>query len=223
MNKIGLICFTILLFTCNPMATVQANLSNDRYTDGQAYLKQENYQAAVAAFTQCIAALENAAPGYGCFAGRADAQNNLGNYDAAIEDATEGIKRYTKAGYAKGYYIRGYAYRSKKEYDKAISDLQRTLPEAQKSNKSLLKHIYRELGRSYYGKAEYVEAINYLQKAIEQDSNSASIYWWLGRAYEKNGDREKAIEAYENYLRYAKPTGSHVAAAKIRNEKLSKP
>ena len=223
MNKIGFICFTILLFTCNPIATVQASLANDRYTDGQAYLKQGNYKGAVAAFTHCIAELENAAPGYGCFAGRADAQNNLGNYDAAIQDATEGIKRYTKGAYAKGYYIRGYAYRSTKEYDKAISDLQRALPEAQHSNKGLLKSIYRELGRSYYEKAEYVQSISYLQKAMEQDATSPSTYWWLGRAYEKNGDREKAIEAYENYLRYAKPTGSHVAAAKIRIEKLSKP
>lgn len=222
MRRAANICLASLLCAFLLMPTGWAHSAEVKYEEGIEFSRRGDYKGAIVAFTQCIESLPNEASGYGCFAHRGTAKNNLGLYDDAIVDANEAIKRYM-ADYAYGYYVRGYAYMAKKEYDKAIEDLRKSLSEAQKLEKNLLPSIYRELGRAYYGKADYEQAVSNFQTALELDVKFASAYWWLGNAYEKSGNQVKALNAYENYIQYANPKGSYVETAKMRIEKLSKP
>ncbi|HWR31861.1 MAG TPA: tetratricopeptide repeat protein [Negativicutes bacterium] len=203
------------------MTTGWANQADDKYNEGTQLFKQANYEAAVVAFTQCIELLPHGAPGYGCYASRGAAKNNLGLFDAAIADASEAIKRYD-GDYALGYYVRGYSYIKKAEYDKALADLQKALRSAQSLKEGVLKYIYRELGRVYYAQDLYAQAVDNLKKAIAIDQKLQSANWWLGSAFEKMGKSAEAIIAYENFIKNSKPGDSNIEEANQRIEKLSK-
>ena len=222
MKKAANFFVVVLLLSFCLMPTGFASLSQTYYNEGMKYSRQGNYRAALAAFTRCIDSLENNAPGYGCFARRAAAQSNLGAYDAAIQDATEAIKRYS-GNYSYGHYVRGHVYREKKEYDAALMDLQKALAFADKSDKSFLVQIYYDLGRTYYGMGVCDQAISNFQLSLDIDPQFASGYWYLGNAHKKAGNTEEAIKAYENFIQYAKDADSRVNSAKEFIKKLRSP
>jgi len=220
-RRCTVLCLLIFLCLIFFMMTGLANPADDKFNEGTQLFKQANYEAAIVAFTQCIERLPYGAPGYGCYAHRGAAKNNLGLFDAAIADATEAIKRYDGT-YALGYYVRGYSYLAKTEYDKALEDLQRAMRSVRSSKEGVLKYIYREFGRVYYAQELYAQAIDNLQKAIAIDHKLESANWWLGSAFEKMGKSAEAIIAYENFIKNAKPGDSTIEEAKQRIEKLSK-
>lgn len=55
-------------------------------------------------------------------------------------------------------------------------------------------------GMVRYSEGKYDEAIRLLQQAIEGDSSATAFHFGLGLAYEKKGDKEKAIAALEQAL-----------------------
>ena len=54
-----------------------------------------------------------------------------------------------------------------------------------------------ELGAALYSARRYNEAIEQCRKILEMDPNYLLAHWWLGLAYEGEGDTPKAIAALE--------------------------
>lgn len=57
-----------------------------------------------------------------------------------------------------------------------------------------------EEGRNVYNSGKYEEAIELLQKALEMDNTNVKAIYFLGRAYHRTGEYEKAREYYNEIL-----------------------
>jgi tetratricopeptide (TPR) repeat protein len=57
-----------------------------------------------------------------------------------------------------------------------------------------------EIGNFYLRRKKYKGAISRFNEAIREDSGYAPAYLGLGRAYENTGLKQKALEAYKQYL-----------------------
>ena len=58
----------------------------------------------------------------------------------------------------------------------------------------------RQIGNFYLRRKKYKGAISRFSEAIQEDSSYAPAYLGLGRAYENTGLKQKALEAYKQYL-----------------------
>jgi tetratricopeptide (TPR) repeat protein len=57
-----------------------------------------------------------------------------------------------------------------------------------------------EIGNFYFKRKNYKAAISRFQEAADTDPNYAPAYLGLGKAYEKLGQTQKALESYRKYL-----------------------
>ena len=57
-----------------------------------------------------------------------------------------------------------------------------------------------EIGNFYLKRKNYRAAISRFQEAADTDPNYAPAYLGLGKAYEKLGQNQKALESYRKYL-----------------------
>lgn len=57
-----------------------------------------------------------------------------------------------------------------------------------------------EIGNFYLKRHKYKAAISRFQEAIQARSDYAPAYLGLGKAYEKTGQKQKALDAYQQYL-----------------------
>jgi Tfp pilus assembly protein PilF len=69
------------------------------------------------------------------------------------------------------------------------------------------------LGFVYYRQDKFAEAARWFEAAIKMDPSRAVAYLNLGDAQVKNGDREKAKQAFKQYLELA-PNGPGAAHAR---------
>jgi len=92
----------------------------------------------------------------------------------------------------------GTAYLNKGLYDKAIMEFNEAL-------KGLpfprCKRAHYQLAFAYLAKSSYKEAEGELLKAIEADPYYVSAYYLLGNLYKKEGDIEKAKEAWQKLIK----------------------
>jgi tetratricopeptide (TPR) repeat protein len=58
-----------------------------------------------------------------------------------------------------------------------------------------------KVGDFYYKQGNYAAAIGRYQEAIEYQPNMVEAFAALGRAYEKKGDKEKALAVYKTFLK----------------------
>lgn len=58
-----------------------------------------------------------------------------------------------------------------------------------------------KIGDYYYKQKNYIAAIGRYQEALEYQPNLIAAYESLGRAYEKNGDKDKALALYKDFLK----------------------
>lgn len=63
-------------------------------------------------------------------------------------------------------------------------------------------------GISAYNQGNYKDAISTLKKAIKVKDTNVGSYFYLARSYEKNGDKDKAIKAYEDVIQKFPGTNS---------------
>jgi len=83
-----------------------------------------------------------------------------------------------------------------------------------------------EIGNFYLRRHKYQAAISRFQEAVQVRSDYAPAYLGLGKAYEKIGQKEKALHAYQQYLD-ALPSDKdaedardvHRAMARLRDER----
>lgn len=57
-----------------------------------------------------------------------------------------------------------------------------------------------EVGDFYFHKKDYRGAVSRYEEAAKDDPYYAPAYLGLGKVYEKTGDEQKALSAYEKYL-----------------------
>ena len=62
------------------------------------------------------------------------------------------------------------------------------------------KGLYNKGLNMYYTK-DYKSAIGYFQKVIKIDDTDVNSYYYLARTYEANGDKDKAVKAYNNVIK----------------------
>jgi tetratricopeptide (TPR) repeat protein len=109
-----------------------------------------------------------------------------GDYDGAIKELNEAIKRDSKL--AEAYAYRSRAYNGKNDYDSALSDANRAI----KLNSKLAMGYYAR-GNVYRNKEDYDRAIADYNEAIKLDPKFALAYSNRGNAYYNKGDYNRAI------------------------------
>ena len=178
--------------TCNLWATVLAALllvpsvvasadpAADAYKKGVLYLDKQDFNSAVAAFTEAIRLSPKSAEaccGRGCACGR---QGKVG------ANLTETIRFNPKL--ARAYYGRGTAYSFKGEFDRAIAEF----TEAIRLDPTFAK-AFCNRGYAYSKKGEFGRGIADFGEAIRLDPNLATAYRNRGLAYNKKGEFDRAI------------------------------
>lgn len=89
----------------------------------------------------------------------------------------------------------GVAYLGAKDYDAAISELQKSVS---KNPQESSGHFW--LGKAYYEKGRYEKAIVHFSKAVELQPDNCSYQVLLGLAYYKTEQYQKAINAYNKAI-----------------------
>ena len=160
------------------------------FNRGVVYIKNGEYDRAIADLTELIELKPDDAEVYLC---RGWAYDLKGNFDCAIEDYNRAIQ--IKRDYANAYLNRGAVYGKKNEIDFAIKDFNRAIE---------LKHDYVEAynnrGSAYYEIGKYDRAIGDFTKVIELKPHDITAHNNRALAYEKKDDFDSAIADYTKVI-----------------------
>jgi len=158
--------------------------AKEQIVTGDSYLKQEQWDKAIAAYNKAIDLDPKSVESY---LNRGTAYDSQGEYDKAIADYTTAIEIDPKD--AKAYESRSGAYAGKGEYDKAIADCNKAIEIDPKFVKAYNDrgYIYNDITH------EYDKALADFDKAIELNPNDALAYTNRGNTYSDKGDYDKAI------------------------------
>ncbi len=86
--------------------------------------------------------------------------------------------------------------------DTGVAEGKTDVETAKKKEYSPLKSEQNlKIGDYYFKQKNYIAAIGRYQDALEYQPNSIAAYESLGRAYEKNGDKNKAVVLYKDFLK----------------------
>lgn len=215
------------------------------YDRGRALRSMGDCVHAVPDFTQAIALQPDMGDAYEI---RAFCYTTLGDYDRAIADYTVAIAQNPHPGTV---FERGQAYLKKKEYEKALADLDRSL-----TDRPGFVPGYRLRSEAYLGLKEYARAVadaettlrlddsatsrgglgwcQYLagkmpkaiansQAAIKMDPNATFARFNLGLCYAVQGDTDAAKTAYEDALQHAKAGDLTSAAQDVKDALVKQP
>ncbi len=209
------------------------------YVQGEAYVRNGQYGAAIAAYTKAIELNPQFAEAY---CGRGHAYRQMREYDAAIKDYTKAVE--LKPDYAEAYNNMGYAHFDLKQYAEAIAAYKKTVAikpdyadahygmgvahdrlkqytEAIAAYKKAIAikpdyaAAYCDMGTAYYQMERYTEAIAAYKKARTVDPDYAYAYYCLGVTYEATQQFAEALSAYERYVALA-PQGELADHARKR-------
>ncbi len=208
---------------------------------GEIHAKMGDYHQALADLNQAIRLEPKNATNY---ASRAEIYEKMRNYKQAIADyeqiliksgdslelkeADKKLQTLQKIEYLSetirydpynvdAYYARAEILFELGDYEQAISDyniLIRLLPD--EADQFL---FYR--GFAFYHVGNYDQAINDLSKIIKKRRNSYVDYWIRGQAYEKKGDRKRAIQDFKAVLKYCGNNTFYLERAKNKIRELS--
>lgn len=82
---------------------------------------------------------------------------------------------------------------------KRIDEIKQTIPNI----KSPIKE-YTQIAHLYLEIEEYDNAVEYIIKALSIEPQNANLYYTLALIYEKKNDNMKAIESWQNVLKFSK-------------------
>ena len=97
------------------------------------------------------------------------------------------------------YIYRGAAYRAKGDFDRALTDLDKSLRLDSKSTRALT-----ERALVYFSKGEFDRAISDYDVVIAAKSQSAAVFYGRGEAYRAKNDLDRAIADYDKALQLDK-------------------
>lgn len=109
----------------NSCLELNPSLSDAIYSRGVAYMETNNYTSAIKDFTKIVSLNPNDAQAY---RNLGDAKINLGDFNGAITDYTKAIEYSVPLEYLSDVYgSRAVAFAAKEQYQKAMSDIDRSL------------------------------------------------------------------------------------------------
>jgi tetratricopeptide (TPR) repeat protein len=117
----------------------------------------------------------------------------------ALMIADELLERNRMKSAKDAWFIKGLYYNYINEPKNAIPFLDSCL-----STDYTYMYAYREKAIALYNLSKYKDAIDVLKRAVTIQNNFDEGYFWLGKCYEKLGQKEDAIESYQNALLYDK-------------------
>jgi len=120
--------------------------------------------------------------------------------EQAVYYFTKSIEIFPK--YGPSYLYRGFAYRDLKKYNKAISDLKRSM----ELDSSLARLVLEEIGDIYFEQKKYNDAITEYTKAIKLNPTRLILYFQVARSKSNLGDEKGAINDYKELLGMKKET-----------------
>lgn len=74
--------------------------------------------------------------------------------------------------------------------------------------------VYLAAAMVYFDKNDYAKTKEYLNKALEIEKNIDIAYYLNAQMYEKEGEKQKAIEEYRKVLKYTKEDDARFLAEK---------
>lgn len=120
--------------------------------------------------------------------------NNKGEYDRALADISEAIRRAPGRGIV--YHNRASIYARKGEHDRVIADLNKAVELGHKNHQ-----LYATRGASYIHKNEIDRAIADLTEAIRLDPKYTYAYLQRGNAYNRKGEHNRSFSDYDQAVR----------------------
>ena len=118
--------------------------------------------------------------------------SEMGKYKEAEEQYSNAIK--IDKGYPRTYYLMSLNYEKAGKITKAIDILKKVKNDEQ----SLF-----QLGRLYTVQKDYKKAIETLKKALSKRETASDTLYYLGLAYEKQGNKKEAAGYYQKALKFA--------------------
>lgn len=123
----------------------------------------------------------------------------VGRYGAALRELRIAIQ--LKPGLNRAYYSIGVVYKEMKNLPMAVQYLKRAA-EMKGEYADFYARAYYELGQAYFAQKNYKEAVKAFQKAEGFAPMASDIKYDLGRAYEKAGQKQDALIAYDFAFQY---------------------
>ena len=115
-----------------------------------------------------------------------------GDYEGAIEQATEGISKANGKASGDLYAVRGAAYESKGVYDKALEDFYAAIALGYSDS----HEMYRQCTLCNFLLKDYDQAVSCGERALENGGgNDGTLHYWIGISYFSLGQYEKGKEA----------------------------
>ncbi len=153
--------------------------------------------------------------------------NNLDAWNQlAILQNSTGNLRASDAAYERALQIDPNNALANNNYAYSLSERNLQLDRAQTMIENALKSEPKNpsyldtMGWILYQRGNYKQAVNYILQAIDNGEVSATIYEHLGDAYQKLGDKEKAVQAWREALR--KEPNRHSAKERLSNGTATK-
>ncbi len=216
---------SIFCFNTSVIAALPPNIA-DVFNTGINNLRQQNYQQALADFTQVIESKDNLVGA--AYSNRCLVNLQLDNYAAAEADCITAIKYnsdnleadlnlglayYRQGKYQqaiaqyqeiiqrdkrdyRAYYNRGLAYLALNNYQPAITDYQMALMHSPDSNIESKSLIYNDLALAYMMLGEDEQAVFNFTQAIALNSNNYEAYYNRGCAYHRQREYQAAIKDF---------------------------
>ena len=173
---------TIAALKATPLASPSvAPPFNEAFTRAKREAEQDQYDKAIADYTEAIRLKPDFADAY---ANRAFAYGSLEQFDKAVADCNEAIRLQPDS--AEAYKNRGGAYCNLKQYDKAIADCNEAI-----RLKPDFARAYSNRGNSYLGLKEYDKAMADYNQAIRLDPE-------LAQAYSNRANTFSLLKQYDN-------------------------
>ncbi|MEQ8188082.1 MAG: tetratricopeptide repeat protein, partial [Candidatus Eremiobacterota bacterium] len=169
-----------------------------------------------------------------CMKYMAQAYEEKGEYDTAIEKMKESIKIFEKQYEDYGqihelmiwsYSQLGEVYRKKRDKEQALIHIEKAIEFSEKARKPVdILRSYWSAGNFYFNTEDFDKALNYQSKALKiaKDMNDPLFLWEsyfaTGKTYEKQGNNQEAYKAYSNSIEIIETTRQEFKVEDLKSD-----
>jgi tetratricopeptide (TPR) repeat protein len=192
-----------------PTANPSPQTAEDWITLAQSQMNSHDFASAVNSYTQALT-LNPKSPE--ALSGRGLVYRQFNDQTKACEDLNKAAEYYTNGkNYNQAilcythllalndrdlgsFYNRGLCYLGLDQYEKSISDLEKTI---ELDKKFFLGYL--QLGEAYYKSGNYEASLENHKKAKKLNPNSPQVYVGLAKAYFAKGEKSSAKKSYKKF------------------------